>query len=104
MYVVKKINGQDANTAPGVLVVPGSTMNVTFTVFNNGSTRLESVTVSDDMIPGPITCTPTALEPGESASCSATYAAPDVGAAHEHGHGNGDAHHQWLADHADHRH
>ena len=35
-----------------------STMNVTFTVFNNGSTRLESVTVSDDMIPGPITCTP----------------------------------------------
>ena len=82
MYVVKKINGQDANTAPGVLVVPGSTMNVTFTVFNNGSTRLESVTVSDDMIPGPITCTPTALEPGESASCSATYAAPDVGVQH----------------------
>jgi hypothetical protein len=79
MYVVKKINGQDANTAPGVLVVSGSSMQVTFTVFNIGSTRLESVTVSDDVIPGPITCTPTALEPGESATCSATYAAPSVG-------------------------
>ncbi|MGB2700502.1 MAG: hypothetical protein WBC31_09065, partial [Candidatus Phosphoribacter baldrii] len=82
MYVVKKINGQDANTAPGVLVVPGSTMQVDFTVFNIGSTRLESVTVSDDTIPGPITCTPTALDPGQSATCSATYAAPAVGVQH----------------------
>jgi len=82
MYVVKKINGQDANTAPGVLVVPGSTMQVDFTVFNIGSTRLERVTVSDDTIPGPITCTPTALDPGQSATCSATYAAPAVGVQH----------------------
>ncbi|MBK6954504.1 MAG: hypothetical protein IPH27_03090 [Actinomycetales bacterium] len=82
MYVVKKINGQDANTAPGVLVVPGSKMQVDFTVFNIGSTRLEKVTVSDDTIPGPITCTPTALDPGQSATCSATYAAPAVGVQH----------------------
>ena len=84
--VVKKINGNDANTAPGTSVNEGDTMNVTFDVTNNGSTQLDDVTVSDDVIPDHL-ITPAdgftgALQPGETAQFTATYPAPAPGKTH----------------------
>ena len=83
VYVVKKINGQDANSAPGTLVVPGSTMTVTFYVANIGSTPLNPVVVTDDTIPAAsIVCPATSLAVGASMTCTATYLAPAAGSQH----------------------
>lgn len=79
--VIKKINGDDANTAPGVHVGEGTLMDVTFTVTNIGNTDLRNVTVTDDMISA-VTCPKTELAAGESMECSALVPAPAVGAQH----------------------
>ncbi|MEL4165261.1 hypothetical protein MTQ16_10675, partial [Corynebacterium bovis] len=47
LKVVKKINGDDANTAPGVEVKPGSDMNITYEVTNTGNRPLFNVSVVD---------------------------------------------------------
>ncbi len=78
--VVKKINGDDANTAPGVTVEPGSDMTVTFEVTNTGNVTLTDVTVTDDVITElPAECTVESLAPGESFTCETTLAAPANG-------------------------
>ncbi|QDZ41775.1 hypothetical protein [Corynebacterium sp. sy039] len=80
--VVKKINGQDANVAPGVKVAPGSDMNITFEVTNDGTATLGDVTVTDNVIPADqITCDdkPDTLAPGQSFTCEATVQAPASG-------------------------
>ena len=83
VYVVKKINGQDANMAPGTLVIPGSTMQVTFYVANIGSTPLDPVVVTDDVIPAAdIRCPATKLDVGESMTCTAVYTAPSADGQH----------------------
>jgi hypothetical protein len=46
--LVKLTNGQDANTAPGPLVAPGSTVTFTYVVTNPGDVPLSAVTLTDD--------------------------------------------------------
>ncbi|MBK6443730.1 MAG: DUF11 domain-containing protein [Actinomycetales bacterium] len=47
MTIVKSLNDDDANTAPGVSVVAGSPVTVTFVVTNTGTAHLANVTVTD---------------------------------------------------------
>ena len=46
--VVKLVNGQDANTAPGVAVTTGSTVTWTYQVTNTGGSPASGVTLVDD--------------------------------------------------------
>ncbi|MDH2456890.1 hypothetical protein QDW14_10510, partial [Corynebacterium bovis] len=47
LAIVKKINGDDANQAPGVTVEPGADMDVTYEVTNTGNRPVYNVTVAD---------------------------------------------------------
>ncbi|MBP3088766.1 hypothetical protein EML15_06330 [Corynebacterium sp. sy017] len=80
--VIKKIDGDDANVAPGVRVAPGSDMNISFEVTNDGSAALENINLTDNVIPAKdITCEgkPESLKPGQSFTCQATLKAPVSG-------------------------
>lgn len=48
--MTKYVNGQDANTAYGPFLTPGSVVTWTNTVVNTGNTALTNVTVNDDRI------------------------------------------------------
>jgi uncharacterized repeat protein (TIGR01451 family) len=52
--IVKFVNGQDADTAPGPHVAAGSTVTFTYVVTNTGNVPLANVVVSDDKL-GPVT-------------------------------------------------
>jgi uncharacterized repeat protein (TIGR01451 family) len=68
--VLKKyVNGDDANTAPGITVPVGSTVTWTYIVTNTGNTVLNNVAVVDD-IEGAIPCPKNTLQPGESMTCT----------------------------------
>ncbi|MGI8979635.1 MAG: DUF7507 domain-containing protein, partial [Pirellulaceae bacterium] len=55
IQVIKRVNGDDADSAPGVFVATGSTVNFTFFVSNTGNAALGSVTLSDNtVIPVPV--------------------------------------------------
>ncbi|MFF7456113.1 LPXTG cell wall anchor domain-containing protein [Kitasatospora sp. NPDC008115] len=70
-----------ANT-PGP-VHAGDTVTYTYTVTNTGGTTVTNLTVTDDHAPD-VTCDPTTLNPGQSATCHATYqvTAADAQAGH----------------------
>ncbi|MEZ5203194.1 MAG: SdrD B-like domain-containing protein [Acidimicrobiales bacterium] len=81
--ITKFINGDDANTAPGVLVEPGEDMVVTFEVHNNGNMALDPVVLTDDTIASAdITCPKTTLAVDETTTCTAAYPGPDAGTQH----------------------
>ncbi|WP_156193384.1 DUF7507 domain-containing protein [Corynebacterium kalinowskii] len=81
--IVKLINGDDADTAPGVAVEPGSDMTVHFQVTNTGLAKLKDIKVTDNVIAADkISCPKTELEPGASMTCTATYPAPKEGEQH----------------------
>jgi hypothetical protein len=83
IFVVKRINTDDANSAPGVSVAPGATMNISFEVTNTADVILNDVRVTDDKVPtGSITCPKTVLAVGESMMCSATLTAPAAAVQH----------------------
>ncbi|MEL4164673.1 hypothetical protein MTQ16_07430 [Corynebacterium bovis] len=94
LRVVKKINNDDANTAPGVEVAPGSDLNVTYVVTNTGNRPVFNVTVADKIVSegdkaveNIATATPEKakrLNPGESVEFTATIKAPAVGGAQHH--------------------
>ncbi|MEL4165315.1 NEW3 domain-containing protein, partial [Corynebacterium bovis] len=94
LKVVKKINGDDANAAPGVEVAPGSDLNVTYVVTNTGNRPVFNVTVADKIVSegdkaveNIATATPEKakrLNPGESVEFTATIKAPAVGGAQHH--------------------
>jgi len=90
--VEKATNGEDADSPPGPIIalydavcassvspfeslaercVPVAEVTWTYVVTNTGSVPLSGITVDDDQI-GPITCPKTALDPGESMTCTAT--------------------------------
>jgi hypothetical protein len=76
IQIVKLINGEDANTAPGViLLVPTGTpptVNFSFVVTNTGNLTLTNVVVTDNvLIPSLIGTIPT-LAPGQSVTLTAT--------------------------------
>jgi large repetitive protein len=74
--LVKSINGVDADTAPGVTVVAGSTLSFTYLVTNAGLTVLTGLTVSDDR--GVVVTCPGSgtLLPGASVTCTGSTVAP----------------------------
>ncbi|MDH2456590.1 hypothetical protein QDW14_08935, partial [Corynebacterium bovis] len=88
LTIVKKINGDDANTAPGVTVEPGADMDVTYEVTNTGNRPVYNVTVADkitsegDKVVEGITASDEAkakrLNPNESVTFSAKVKAPAV--------------------------
>lgn len=67
----KRVNGQDADTPPGPSLLVGSTISWTFLVTNTGDVSLTNVSVTDDQGLA-VTCPKTALEPGESMTCTAS--------------------------------
>ena len=91
LTIVKKINGNDANDAPGVTVEPGADMNVTYEVTNTGNRPVHNVTVTDkittegDKVVDGITASdeekPKAakLAPGQTVTFSAKVKAPATG-------------------------
>ncbi len=71
LSLVKSTNGQDANTPPGPVVAPGSTVNWTYVVTNTSSDPLTGVSVTDDQ-GVTVSCPQTTLSPGESMTCTAS--------------------------------
>jgi uncharacterized repeat protein (TIGR01451 family) len=62
------------SASPTTYSASGQLIRYTYRVTNTGSVRLENVGVTDDL-PGlsEVTCEATALDPGESTTCTATY-------------------------------
>jgi hypothetical protein len=67
--IKKRTNDQDADLAPGPKLAIGSPVRWDYIVTNSGNVRLTDVTVSDDQ-GVQVTCPKTALDPGESMTCS----------------------------------
>ena len=70
LSIVKKVNGQAATDPPGLFVPVGDPLVYTYEVTNTGNVRVDSLTVTDDVL-GPIPCPVTSLAPGESMTCTA---------------------------------
>ncbi|MES1242389.1 MAG: hypothetical protein ABUT39_12280 [Acidobacteriota bacterium] len=62
------VNGQDASKAPGGNAAEGQTLNWTFKVANTGKARLTGIQLTGFNA----TCDKSVLNPGESATCTAT--------------------------------
>lgn len=69
--IEKFTNGQDADTAPGVSLIVGATVNWTYVVTNTGSRPLTSISVTDDQ-GEVVTCPGTTLDAGFSFTCTAS--------------------------------
>lgn len=82
LAVVKKINGDDANTAPGVRLDPKTDAQVTAEVTNTGKVTVTDLAVTDDVL-GTLTCPVTQLAAGESTTCTTTLPGLDVLATHK---------------------
>lgn len=85
--LIKRVNGADTNTAPGLELFPGDPVTFTYTITNSGNTYLSDVVLTDDVTvgaaPDPVpVCnwgassdplTPAGyLSRGETVSCSAS--------------------------------
>ncbi len=68
--IEKRTNGEDADTAPGPNVAPGSAIAWTYVVTNTGNVRIENISVVDDQAVE-VTCPDTALDAGASMTCTA---------------------------------
>ncbi|MDQ6772811.1 MAG: hypothetical protein M3024_07460, partial [Candidatus Dormibacteraeota bacterium] len=68
---VKQVNGLHESAPPGLHVQAGQTVTFTYVVTNSGNVRLDPVTVIDNVL-GAIACPQTALDPGQSETCSKT--------------------------------
>lgn len=69
--LVKSVNDQDANTAPGPTLNAGDPVTFTYVITNNGGTTLTNIALSDDKL-GAVTCPATTLQVGDSMTCTAT--------------------------------
>jgi uncharacterized repeat protein (TIGR01451 family) len=69
--IEKFTNGDDADQPPGPTVETGADIIWTYVVTNTGNVRLTNVIVNDDRI-GAISCPLTALDPGQSMTCTFT--------------------------------
>jgi len=63
------VNGDDADGAPGPVVVPGDPITFTYEVTNSGTERLWAIYIWDDGIGHIDTCPADRLDPGESMVC-----------------------------------
>ena len=64
------VAGQDADTPPGVVVLPGTPLSYRYRVRNTGDVPLISIWVQDEAF-GAITCPTPRLAPGEEMTCRA---------------------------------
>lgn len=78
--VEKSTNGVDADEPKGPEIPPGGVVTWEYVVTNTGQVRLTDVRLADDQ-EGAVTCPKTALEPGESMTCTLTGQAPPAGEA-----------------------
>ncbi|MBI2215494.1 MAG: DUF11 domain-containing protein [Acidobacteria bacterium] len=69
--IEKFTNGQDADTAPGPVVIVGDTVSWTYVVTNTGSRPLTNISVTDDQ-GVTVTCPGTTLDAGFSFTCTAS--------------------------------
>jgi uncharacterized repeat protein (TIGR01451 family) len=69
--IVKRVNGDDANTAPGVQVPVGSPVTWTYTITNTGNVPLSNWQPTDDQGVLPACARLFALLPGRSTTCFA---------------------------------
>jgi len=68
--IVKRVNGEDANSAPGPTLVVGETATFTYAITNTGNLDLVDLELIDDRI-GTITC-PTRVDAGQTVTCQAS--------------------------------
>lgn len=73
-----RINGNDADTAPGVEVAAGTAVSMTYVVRNTSGVALTGVTVSDPGVA--VSCPATTLSVGASVTCTAARPAAVAGA------------------------
>jgi len=73
LQIEKRVNGVDANTAPGPNVDQGEIVTWTYEVTNSGNVTISDIAVTDD-IEGPV-CTIDSLAAGQSETCTLTGAA-----------------------------
>ena len=76
--IVKAVNGEDANDAPGHLVPNGEEVSWTYTVTNTGDSPLIDIAVTDDQ-GVVVTCPATALDIGEAMECTGAAQTATVG-------------------------
>jgi uncharacterized repeat protein (TIGR01451 family) len=72
--VEKAVNGDDADTAPGVVVGIGDDVDFTYNIQNTGNVQMTNITVYDDQGIS-VTCPQTTLEAGESMVCTGSSTA-----------------------------
>ncbi len=65
-----RVNGQDADQAPGPTLQVGSSVTWAYVVKNTGNSSLANVTIGDDLA-GDVSCPKAALQPGEQMTCYA---------------------------------
>ena len=65
------VNGNDADTAPGLQIQKGGPLQWTYAVTNNGDVNLAEIKVTDDKGLS-LSCPKTSLRPGESMTCTAS--------------------------------
>ena len=70
LLIEKATNGVDADTPPGPILEPGTTVTWTYEVTNPGPATITDLSVNDDQ-EGAITCPVTTLAATESTTCSA---------------------------------
>jgi hypothetical protein len=68
IQIVKTVNGEDANDAPGVAVNVGDVVTLGYEVTNNGNIPVQDIVVTDLDL-GVIGCPATELAPGDSMTC-----------------------------------
>ena len=66
--LMKAVNGDDANSAPGPQFEVGDTITITYKITNTGNTDLSNIVVDDETF-GVIDCSPGTLTPGEMFTC-----------------------------------
>jgi len=69
--IIKKVNGEDANTEPGIYIGQGDPVAFEYVVQNTGNVRLTNITVTDDKGVN-VSCPEAALEPGTNMTCTST--------------------------------
>ena len=74
IHLAKLVNEQEAGSPPGPVVPAGSALSWEYVITNTGDVALSAIAVSDDQGLFPL-CPQTALEPGESMTCTATSVA-----------------------------